>query len=773
MILAVACTTEEQPVIPKEPDTRGNGTEEVTLRLAFPGENSTDTRAFSVEDEYKIDSLRIFVFKDGGTGNRLNDLYMYTVATTPGAVTGAGQIKTATVKFKSTPEKQRIMVVANMPDGLFTTLTLTEGTTTARSLLEQLTFNGAPWQKNVGTGDKALPMFGQLTDFYDVGAGTLANPYPNPVEISMIRSVAKVEIGVDVNNGTGDPPLGFGAYFKIHTVYVCNASNQGYIAPDSSLLKASLNPSAITKPNYYPGPGGTLPARKDSIKYSFPDVVPHVVPLLERTIYIPESDTFSIYNVNNPDPDLLKRTETFLIVKATYYGDTAFYRLDFVKDNQYAHILRNHSYKFNITGLRKMGYATLDEAYTAPSLTTLNPHLELDNADAEIKEIVYNKDYFLGVSTTTLHINWHNAAGFHVKTSYQGGLDATITNSGGFLTGSVHPDSHIDAGPLFHLSIICEENHTGQPRIGEITVKAGELEQKITVIQSPGTYSYFMLSSAPTGSFPVSSAWIDGSDATTRPLINGTLSVLYGSSVTGTSPTIISTNNQIVNYNITGTGPSIIGLKNPSGKVVWSWLVWVLPSAYTTIPTHSYNGYEFMDFDLGCNFSGTAQSGQGPFFQWGRKDALFPDNSPFNKAEAYALGSLDSTIAHPLTFYYNPSMPFDWKRDWQNNNLWIGANGEKTAYDPCPFGWRVPPALNNAESPWSGFSNGDNGLHFNESAGFDGISGSPTSNGFVWSASSRNSNAYGFRGSPLGAQNLNRANGHAVRCVRDNIRRIK
>ena len=54
--------------------------------------------------------------------------------------------------------------------------------------------------------------------------------------------------------------------------------------------------------------------------------------------------------------------------------------------------------------------------------------------------------------------------------------------------------------------------------------------------------------------------------------------------------------------------------------------------------------------------------------------------------------SLVYSIKHPLTFIFNTVTPWDWyasNESFQNNTIWCEGGG-KSAYDPCPKGWRVP-----------------------------------------------------------------------------------
>jgi hypothetical protein len=51
--------------------------------------------------------------------------------------------------------------------------------------------------------------------------------------------------------------------------------------------------------------------------------------------------------------------------------------------------------------------------------------------------------------------------------------------------------------------------------------------------------------------------------------------------------------------------------------------------------------------------------------------------------------ALDTVLTDSIHFYTTNAIPFDWLKT-PNSNLWLGDNGEKSPYDPCPFGWRLP-----------------------------------------------------------------------------------
>lgn len=165
----------------------------------------------------------------------------------------------------------------------------------------------------------------------------------------------------------------------------------------------------------------------------------------------------------------------------------------------------------------------------------------------------------------------------------------------------------------------------------------------------------------------------------------------------------------------TGTvyGNALIGLFDAADRCIWSWHVWV--AAYD--PQSSAQRYPgnrvFMDRNLGAILV-SDYSGRGLYYQWGRKDPFpYPASVSSSRQTAvaycagygynisdptYGLGerTVAYATANPCTFlcgvYYNDDAYTDIP-DWigpYNHDLWGYATGEKTVYDPCPPGWKVP-----------------------------------------------------------------------------------
>ena len=190
-----------------------------------------------------------------------------------------------------------------------------------------------------------------------------------------------------------------------------------------------------------------------------------------------------------------------------------------------------------------------------------------------------------------------------------------------------------------------------------------------------------------------------------------------------------------------------------SETTVWSWHVWVTGetlSGLTTIDTgsHSYqvapvnvgqvngtitygatiyageqckvrataNGVtmEFLVKAKNYTSGGTARYYPSPYYQWGRKDAMYPSTGGYNAAgtliSIYSGSTLVSatsatpgaTIQHPDYWYYNNSNyePYGTNSTYAGKyNYWdinntatdnVTSSTVKTVYDPCPPGFCVP-----------------------------------------------------------------------------------
>ena len=156
-------------------------------------------------------------------------------------------------------------------------------------------------------------------------------------------------------------------------------------------------------------------------------------------------------------------------------------------------------------------------------------------------------------------------------------------------------------------------------------------------------------------------------------------------------------------------GNALIAAKDASGNILWSWHIWVCNGWDPVKTAHTYynNAGVVMDRNLGAT-SATPRDVEafGLLYQWGRKDPFLGWNGVEQRgvvastlnwpAIVYSdaqTGTIDYSIANPTTFIATVEDNFDWYYTGihdTDNTRW---QAEKTIYDPCPAGWKVPEGL--------------------------------------------------------------------------------
>lgn len=174
-------------------------------------------------------------------------------------------------------------------------------------------------------------------------------------------------------------------------------------------------------------------------------------------------------------------------------------------------------------------------------------------------------------------------------------------------------------------------------------------------------------------------------------------------------------------------GNAVIAAKNSKGTILWSWHIWCAEEGWKE-QVYYNNAGTMMDRNLGATSATPGEVGTiGLMYQWGRKDP-FMGSSSLSSSTSLALstgkwsnssgGNVFLADANPMTFYTSISMPND---SWQS---------DKTAYDPCPIGWRMPDGAENgvwakAMMKMNSFTDssmiGDKGLNFANVMGDDDV----------------------------------------------------
>ena len=260
-------------------------------------------------------------------------------------------------------------------------------------------------------------------------------------------------------------------------------------------------------------------------------------------------------------------------------------------------------------------------------------------------------------------------------------------------------------------------------------------------------------------------------------------------------------------------GNAVIAVRGPMDNILWSWHIWVCQgyNPDNTGQAYSLNAGTMMDRNLGATSTtpGAVES-FGLLYQWGRKDPFLGSGSLGSSTLAAStiewpaavsstnFGTVNVAIACPTTFIY-ANTGQDWLSGGPDNKLWAA---DKTIYDPCPYGWKVPAGGDNGV--WataagsatdfkvtSDFDKdamnlsgklGDAGSIWYQAAGCRGENNGNLSSvgakGHCWSITPNNNNVYACymffaegekKSSFYPKSSVPRAAGYSVRCVKESL----
>ena len=423
--------------------------------------------------------------------------------------------------------------------------------------------------------------------------------------------------------------------------------------------------------------------------------------------------------------------------------------------------------------------------------------------------------------TATLH-SVQTAASFNWTTGVlpapEGTIDITMcrfpTTDGSLVFRAYLPAQTIAAGAtLFSLSV-GDNTLEAAPLAADLTMQAGRAE--LFTQQIPLAVAAAMMTPQPQANsymvapgkailIPISQAnrvlTDDGLGAATDGLggveaTNYTVELVWGDKpvdATGVIAEMFPYGESI--YLRTGVAGNAVICVKVGDVVKWSWHIWVTDEVTSATDT----GLTWMDRNLGAA-GNTWQSGgrNGLYYQWGRKDAFPASDGGYNNQYYYTGSSTNSTtdnppiggytelpgmVQNPLTFAVNATTYCgSLNEEGEGNKSWSGNSGEKTLYDPCPPGWKVPPSGNwGSDTDWGAF--GNNGRVFKSgsinqfypAAGYrpynTGKVGLVTFMGYYWSAtpgSYRDSYRLYFYNSEVSPVHYNfRANGCTIRCIKE------
>ena len=196
-------------------------------------------------------------------------------------------------------------------------------------------------------------------------------------------------------------------------------------------------------------------------------------------------------------------------------------------------------------------------------------------------------------------------------------------------------------------------------------------------------------------------------------------------------------------------GNAVVAVKDENDNILWSWHIWMVSDEIGSSKYVNSN-IVLMDRNIGA-LSATPGDplSMGLLYQWGRKDPFltacefYDGDGEFCRPAASTIewpepvvssvttGTIDYSVENPTTFINHGDMSYTdadgytrLTKDW----LFIGGGfidktrwqSQKTIYDPCPAGWRVPDAnvWEYANLPFIGSDEDDGEINlFDESAG--------------------------------------------------------
>ena len=161
-------------------------------------------------------------------------------------------------------------------------------------------------------------------------------------------------------------------------------------------------------------------------------------------------------------------------------------------------------------------------------------------------------------------------------------------------------------------------------------------------------------------------------------------------------------------------GNAVVAVKNAEGTILWSWHIWVPKTEIVTASFGAVMGNDIMDRNLGALVAATAAEetvdplSYGLMYQWGRKDPFVGAGVAKANTLATQTGAPEEVAPGQITLAQSIANPrllghLD-NGDWlsvADNTLW--SDTDKTVYDPCPAGYRVPP-MNTAVPFWNSIS---------------------------------------------------------------------
>lgn len=272
------------------------------------------------------------------------------------------------------------------------------------------------------------------------------------------------------------------------------------------------------------------------------------------------------------------------------------------------------------------------------------------------------------------------------------------------------------------------------------------------------------------GTSPTTGAVLDLNDVNN---LTGTLTAeVVWQDGTSVTPSISGSGNTAnILANIGGSeGNALIRLKI-NGVPLWQWHTWVTNQDPITTSQAYYTSdgeaSTFMSSSLG-----STSSNKGLYYQWGRPTPLKDGVLIHPQTDGTEQSNLTAAITTEQMINNASITSSDWYSATNNqfNNRW-GTSTTKSAFDPCPYGWRVP-----LESPSESFDCVDNSKDIGYTYPLEGFLSNQDAQlsnngtmGYYWIAKSTYNKGVmtQYNTSTSSISSYNKANAINVRCIKE------
>lgn len=238
--------------------------------------------------------------------------------------------------------------------------------------------------------------------------------------------------------------------------------------------------------------------------------------------------------------------------------------------------------------------------------------------------------------------------------------------------------------------------------------ESGEDDGRVyTDLSAAGTANCYLVSEAGDYKFKAVVGNTDGNVGNVK-----SVEVLWESFGTDVMPEVgslidsVSYRNGYVRFSTPETfanGNAVIAVKNSKGNILWSWHIWCSEEGWQE-QVYLNDAGTMMDRNLGATSATPGNVGAlGLLYQWGRKDPFLGSSSIDSSVQAVSTGNwkVSSTRITNALAFLNPTTFFS---GWDNYLPDANWQSKKTAYDPCPAGWRVPDGGENGIWKTAGFA---------------------------------------------------------------------